>query len=68
MNVAVPAFQHSIRFGQAALRQTVWRLLLLTRFWTFADFSPAFSRILNQGGSLWFVMFVWFFWFVEFGC
>src|SRR5512142_1492725 len=60
MNVAVPAFQHSILFGQAALSQTVWSLLLLISPLTFAVFSPAVSRILNQGGSRWFDRFVWF--------
>jgi hypothetical protein len=50
MNVTVPAFQHSVWFGHAALLQTVWRLLSLIRFRTVARRSFVVSRILNQGG------------------
>jgi hypothetical protein len=52
MNVAVPSFQHSVWFGQAALWQTVWSLLVKIRLRTVFNCSPALSLILNQGGSL----------------
>jgi hypothetical protein len=50
MNVAVPALQHSVLFGQAALLQTVWRLFFLIRLRTVTRRSLVVSRTLNQGG------------------
>jgi hypothetical protein len=50
--VAVPWFQHSYRFGQAALSQTVWSSRARTRLLTDLNFAPVDSGTLNHGGSL----------------
>jgi hypothetical protein len=50
-NVAVPEFQHSVRFGQAALLQTVCSMFELITFRTVFDAVVVESFILNQVGS-----------------
>jgi hypothetical protein len=47
---AVPAFQHSFRFGQAALSQTVCRPPALMRFLTLMNDRLVANGTLNQGG------------------
>jgi hypothetical protein len=49
--VAVPEFQHSFRFGHAALWQTVWSARSRTTVLTAMYRAPVESGTLNQGGS-----------------